>query len=144
MEPIRAGLYNAHQAHAFLMQLWTTIKPWLVAGHRLHIEVRPEKRSDPQNRKLHACIGDIAKQVEWAGKKRRPECWKRLLMAAWLRARGESVEILPALDGHGVDVVFSRTSELSRAECAEFLEYVMAWGTEADVCFTGESSEVVG
>jgi hypothetical protein len=53
--------------------------------------------------------------------------------AAWLRARGEHVEILPALDGHGVDVVFRPTSKLSRAECAELSEFIMAWGTERDV-----------
>ena len=135
MEPIHLGLYNAHQAWQALTSIWQAIKPVLIAGHRLHIEVRPEKRSDPQNRKLHACIGDIARQVEWAGKKRDPNTWKRLLMASWLRARGEQVEILPALDGKGVDIVFERTSELSRAEGAEFIEYLLAWGTEQGVEF---------
>ena len=54
-------------------------------------------------------------------------------MAAWLRARGESVELLPALDGHGVDVVFRHTSKLTRAECSDLCEYVMAWCSEHDV-----------
>ena len=52
---------------------------------------------------------------------------KRLLVAAWLRARGESVEILPALDGHGIDVVFRRTSSLTKAECGELIDFIEAW-----------------
>ena len=53
--------------------------------------------------------------------------------AAWLRARGESVEILPALDGHGVDVVFRHTSELTVAECVELSDFILAWGDEHGV-----------
>ena len=64
------------------------------------------------------------------------DTWKRLLTAGWLRARGESVEILPAIDGHGVDVVFRRTSNLTIKECAELIEYVHAWGAEQGVRFS--------
>ena len=49
------------------------------------------------------------------------------------QARGESIEILPALDGHGVDVVFRQTSKLTRAECIELSDFVMAWGSERDI-----------
>ena len=104
-----------------------------MAGHRLVLEVRPEKRSDAQNRLLHACLGEIAKQVEWAGAKRDVDTWKRLLTAAWLRARGEPIEMLPALDGNGVDIVFRKTSQLSKAECAELSEFVMAWAAERGI-----------
>jgi hypothetical protein len=84
-------------------------------------------RSLPQNARLHARLTEIAERHQWAGQKRDAEVWKRLLTAAWLRARGESVEILPAIDGHGVDVVFRRTSKLTRAECAELMEFIDAW-----------------
>jgi hypothetical protein len=52
------------------------------------------------------------------------------MTAAWLRDRGESIEVLPALDGHGIDVVFRRTSDLTRGECAELIEFVIAWKAE--------------
>ena len=78
-------------------------------------------------------LADISKQMEWAGKKRDIECWKRLLTAAWLRARGEPLEMLPAVDGHGVDIVFRRTSELTKAECAELCDYIMAWAIDNGV-----------
>ncbi len=99
------------------------------------VEIKPITRSLAQNAKLHALITDIAKALEWAGAKRDVETWKRLLTAAWLRARGEPIEMLPALDGHGVDIVFRRTSELTVNEMIELIEYVQAWavGNEIDV-----------
>lgn len=91
------------------------------------VEIKPITRSLAQNAKLHALITDISKTLEWAGAKRDVETWKRLLTAAWLRARGEPIEMLPALDGHGVDIVFRRTSELTVNEMIELIEYIQSW-----------------
>lgn len=97
------------------------------------VEIKPITRSLAQNAKLHALISDIARNLEWAGTKRDVETWKRLLTAAWLRARGEPIEMLPALDGHGVDIVFRRTSELTVNEMIELIEYIQAWAVGAGV-----------
>ena len=133
-ERITMSLYNAQQAHQAIQTAWRHAKGWLMAGDkRLTLEIRPEKRSDAQNRLLHACLSEISKQVEWAGAKRDVDTWKRLLTAAWLRARGEGVEVLPAIDGHGIDVVFRHTSKLTKAECAELSEFVMAWAAERGI-----------
>jgi hypothetical protein len=129
-----AVLMNDRQAWSVLNSLWhAVIKPALQAGQRMVIEVKPETRSNAENNLLHALIDEIAKKLEWAGKKRDPEVWKRLLVAAWCRVHGESVEILPALDGHGVDIVPARTSKLSRKECADLIEFVFAWGAEQGI-----------
>lgn len=135
-ERITLSLFEPVQAHKALMHAWTHAKAWLMSGHRLVLEVRPEKRSNPQNRLLHALIADIAAQVEWAGAKRDAEVWKRLLTAAWSRVHGQHVEILPALDGHGVDLVPARTSKLTKAECADLCTFIEAWGAEHGVRFT--------
>jgi len=127
MDRIQAALINPQQAYQWWLSAWQTIKPLLIAGHRLHVEVRQEKRSDPQNARLHAMLQQIASSVEWAGKKRDVETWKRLLTASWLRARGEHIEMLPALDGNGVDIVFRRTSSLTSAECSELMDFIEAW-----------------
>lgn len=133
-ERITLSLWEPVQAHKAIMTAWHNVKGMLMAGdRRLTLEIRPEKRSDAQNRLLHACLSEISKQVEWAGCKRDVETWKRLLTAAWLRARGEPIEMLPALDGHGVDIVFRRTSQLTKAECAELSEFVMAWAAERGI-----------
>jgi len=133
LEKITLKLWSPTQAAKDLPGVWAWIKAMTVAGHRLVLEIRPEKRSDAQNRLLHACLSEISKQVEWAGCKRDVDTWKRLLTAAWLRARGEPIEMLPALDGHGVDIVFRRTSQLTKAECAELSEFVMSWAAERGI-----------
>ena len=94
------------------------------------VRIEEPRRSLESNAKLHAELAEIAESVEWAGKKRDIEVWKRLITAAWLRARGESIEILPALDGHGIDVVWRKTSTLTKAEMSELLEFLMAWKAE--------------
>lgn len=135
-ERLTVTLHNAHAGHEELLKVWRWCKPRLIAGTQLVLTANKATRSEAANRLLHATIGEIAEQVEWVGKKREPDVWKRLLVAAWLRARGEQLEVLPAIDGHGVDIVFQRTSKLSRAECSELQEFVFAWGIEAGVRFT--------
>ena len=107
-------------------------------GYCVHIS--EPKRTLAENALLHALIDEIAERIEWAGKKRDAEVWKRLLVAAWCRVRGESMEILPALDGHGVDIVPARTSALSKKECADLIEYVYAWGAEQGLEFEPQTA----
>ena len=127
-------LYNAQQGHQAIKHAWEFAKGWIMgSGGAMVLEIKPETRSDKQNRLLHAMLGDIAAQVEWAGAKRDAEVWKRLLVAAWCRARREQVELLPALDGHGVDIVYRRTSQLTRGECAELCDFIGAWCAENGV-----------
>lgn len=112
---------------------WKWIKDRLMNGARLVGSVRMENRSDLQNNLLHSRISDVSKHCEWAGGKLDIEDWKRLLTAAWCRTRNEGVRIIPAIDGQGFDVLYQRTSKLSRRECADLSEYIMAWGTERNV-----------
>jgi len=108
------------------------------------IEVRQETRSLAENAMLHALLTQISEKIEWAGAKRDTETWKRLLTAAWCRARGEHIEMLPALDGYGVDIVFRRTSQLTRGECSELIDFVQAWAAEHGVeCVDQETGEII-
>jgi hypothetical protein len=131
-------LLNAQQAHAALMALWQQLKPLLIAGHKIEVTAKTETRSSRQNALLHAMLTDIANQVVWAGSKRDVDSWKRLVTAAWLRGRGEPIDYLPALDDHGVDIVFRKTSELTVAECAELIDWISAWGADNGVRFTAQ------
>ena len=97
------------------------------------VEIKPKTRSLEQNAMLHSILQTVASKIQWANSYRDAETWKRLLIAAWLRARGETVELLPAIDNHGVDVVFRHTSKLSVEEMSEFLEYVQAWAIEQGI-----------
>lgn len=135
-ETLAVACYNPQQAHkAMTSTIWPMLKAMLTAGHRMVLEIKPEKRSNAENRLLHAMLTHISKTQQWAGQKRDVDTWKRLLVAAWCRAIGEQVELLPALDGHGVDIVFRRTSALNRKECADLIEFIFAWGSMNDVHF---------
>jgi hypothetical protein len=88
---------------------------------------RPYRRSAEQNALLHATLGEIAKQKKWDGELMTIEEWKRLLVAAWMRATGRSVKLVRAIDGHGVEPLYQRTSVLNKEEASELCEYVIAW-----------------
>jgi hypothetical protein len=87
-------------------------------------------RSSAINAALHAKLGEIAESREWAGKKWPIEVWKRLLTAAWSRAIGDPVVMLPALDGQGIDLVFRRTSQMTQREVSDLLAFIEAWDAE--------------
>ena len=122
-----ATLTSAAQGHTVIQRLWEWAKPRLQDGKPLVLSIEEQRRSLPQNKLLHARIGDIASRREWAGRKQDAVVWKRLLVAAWMRARGQQVMLLPALDGAGVDIVFQPTHRLSKAECADLLDWIDAW-----------------
>lgn len=84
-------------------------------------------RTVEQNAKLHALLSDIAAQKTWAGQKLDVEDWKRLMTSAWERANNRQARIFPTLDGAGIDVLYRRTSRMSKAEMIELIEYATAW-----------------
>ena len=91
------------------------------------ITISEPTRSSEQNSLLHALLTEISGKLEWAGKKRDVDTWKRLLTAAWCRATNQAVELLPAIDGAGVDIVYLKTSKLSKNECGELIEFIDEW-----------------
>lgn len=94
------------------------------------VTVGPPRRNNEQNAALHARLTEIAASIPWAGAMRSVDEWKRLLTGAWCRATGQSVTMLPAIDGQGVEIIFRKTSELTEAECSELLDFVDAWAAE--------------
>lgn len=100
------------------------------------IVIKDLDRSSDQNKKLHACLSDIASQVQHAGRKWDVLVWKRLLTAAWLREAGENPQFVPSLDGRGLDVIYERTSKLTVKQCADLILWVEAFGAEHQVRWT--------
>ena len=117
---------------AIKRQLWPFVVQLLDGGQRVDIVAKPAKRSSEHSARLHAMLGWLSKNVKWAGEYRSIDHWKRLTVAAWERARGESIELLPALDGKGFDIVYTRTAEMSGRDMAELIEWIYAWGCELD------------
>lgn len=95
------------------------------------VTVKEPTRNLEQNAALHALLQEIADNRIWAGQRLGVEDWKRLLTAAWLRATGRGVKLVPALDGMGFDALYQRTSELGKAEMSELIDYIEAWNAGA-------------
>lgn len=98
-----------------------------------HCQHTLRERSVEKNAHLHALLGEISKQKKWAGQWLDIEAWKRLMVAAFERAKGRSAEIYPAIDGQGFDVVYRRTSRMAQEEIRELILYVEAWAIDNDV-----------
>jgi hypothetical protein len=126
---MRAVLFlaNAQQAWQAITTLWRDLKPWLIAGHRFEIEVRPERRSTEANAKFHAICSDLAKaQVPWAGKPRDATAWKVLLVSGHSVATKQGAELIPGLENEFVNIRES-TAQMSRARASSLIEYAIAF-----------------
>ena len=129
-------LHNAQQGYQAIKQAWEFAKGWLVAGGaRLVLEVRPETRSDAQNRRLWAMLTDISAQVDWYGHKLTSEEWKDVFSASLKRTK-----VVPGLDG-GFVVCGQSTSKMTKAEMSELQELMEAFGAEKGVRFVSKESQ---
>jgi hypothetical protein len=106
------------------------------------VEVKPTKRTDDQNRRFHAMIGDIARaRIPWAGKVRTAEQWKVLLVSGHAAATKDgSGDIVPGLESEFVNLRES-TALMSIKRGASLIEYTRAWGDMRDVVWSEPETE---
>lgn len=133
---ITLTLWNPQQAHQGITHAWTEcVKPMLMAGHRLVMEVKPETRSSAQNKRLWAMLTDISQQVDWYGRKLTPEDWKHIFTAALSKQ-----DVVPGIDG-GFVVLGKSTSKMTKGEMAELQTLMEAFGAEKGVKFTAQEDD---
>jgi hypothetical protein len=126
-------LSNPQHAHKALTNLWADIKPWLMAEHRLELEIRPERRNTEQNAKFHALCSDLERaRLPWAGKPRDAAAWKVLLVSGHAIATKLGSEIVPGLEGEFVNIRES-TALMSKARGSSLIEYAIAFCAEHGV-----------
>ena len=128
-ERIELQLHEPAQAHRAIMHTWGHAKNWLMAGHRLTLEIRPEKRSDAQNRRLWSMLTDVSQQVDWHGHRLTPDEWKDVFTAALKKQKA-----VPGIDG-GFVVCGQRTSKMTKAEMSELQTLMEAFGAQHGVVF---------
>ena len=87
------------------------------------VTVKPPKRTLDQNAKLHAMATDLMMQKP-EGRSYPLRVWKVMALAMI----GKKVEFHPALDGEGVVPVSPSTARLTKAECADMIEAMYAYG----------------
>lgn len=100
------------------------------------VSVGEPKRTLDQNAMFHAICTDIARHgMEWAGKKRRADEWKVLLVSAHTKATDGEVEIVPGLEGEFVNIRES-TARMGVKRATSLIEYALAWCAEHGVELT--------
>jgi hypothetical protein len=100
------------------------------APHGTRVEFREAKRSDEQNKKLWAALGDISRQVEWYGVHLSADDWKDVLTASLRKAR-----VVPGIDAGTFVPLGMRTSEMTKQQMSDLLELIAAFGAERGVVF---------
>lgn len=103
---------------------------WGVAkGSR--VEFKAPQRSLDQNSRMWAMLTDVAQQVDHIGRRYTPDQWKVLFM----HACGREVQFLPALDGATFIPWGQSSSDLSKHEMSELIDFIGTWGAEHGVVF---------
>ena len=127
-ERLTIQLWQPTQAHAAIAQAWKDcIKPMLIAGHRMVLEVKPQKRSNEQNRRLWAMLTDVSQQVDWYGQTLSPEDWKHIFTASLQKTR-----LVPGIDG-GIVVLGQSTSRMTKAEMCDLQTLIEAFAAEQGI-----------
>lgn len=95
------------------------------------VEFKQSRRSTNQNSRLWAMLTDVATQLEWHGKRLRPDDWKLMFLDALKR----EVRVVPNLDGNGFVNLGRSSSDLSKAEMSDLQELIAAFGAQHGVQF---------
>lgn len=111
---------------------WIQKAPW---GTR--IEFKGSRRTLPQNDRMWAMLTDIAEQRTHMGNKYTPDQWKVL----FLHACGREVQFLPGLDQKTFIPWGQSSSDLSKQEMTDLIEFMFAWGAENGVIFKEPKQE---
>lgn len=85
------------------------------------VEFKASKRSLPQNDLMWALLTEFSQQFQHNGKKYSPTEWKSI----FLHAFGREIDFLPSLDGKTFLPIEMSSSDLSKQEMTDFIEFIL-------------------
>lgn len=92
------------------------------------VVIKPPTRTDDQNALLWPLLQDVARQVEWYGRKLSDEDWKHVFTASLRK-----LDVVPNLDGTGFVALGKSTSQMGKREFSDLIELIYAFGAEKGV-----------
>lgn len=101
------------------------------APYEAVVTIKAATRSNEQNAKLWAMLSDLSR-AKPEGRLHTPEVWKQLVM----HACGHAVQFEIGLNGQPFPTGF-RSSRLSKAQMADLITWVLQYGDEHGVVWTG-------
>lgn len=93
------------------------------------IEFKAAKRTLDQNAKMWVLLTEVAEQATHMGNRYTPDQWKVLFM----HACGREVQFLPGLDGKTFLPWGQSSSDLSKQEMVDLIEFILQWCGENGV-----------
>ena len=126
-ETLTIELHNRPQAWAAIKgQLYPFLAAVLQGGHRWILTLKPETRSQAQNRLMWPILTEFSRQLQWPINGQMvtmdADDWKDVLTAAF---HGETVRVAMGLNG-GVVMLGQRTSKFTKAQFSEWIEFLYA------------------
>ncbi len=98
----------------------------------------PPRRTIPQNKRMQAMLGDVAR-AKPGGRVLNRDQWKCLFMDALAAETGKDVfraNWQPGLDGQTAVNLGYRSSRLVKADMGELMDFIDAWGAQNGVTFS--------
>ena len=106
------------------------------APEMTRIEFKATKRTGAQNDLMWALLTEVATQIKHADRKYSADQWKIL----FLHAIGREVQFIPALDNSTFIPWGQSSSDLSKEEMTNLIEFILSWGAEHGVKFSDPDS----
>lgn len=133
-ESLTLVLQNRQQAWADIKsQVFPFLAAVLQSGMRWVLTLKLETRTQAQNRLMWPLLTVFSNQLEWPinGRmvKMDPDDWKDVLSAAF---KGDAVRLAMGLNG-GVVLLGQRTSKFTKAEFADWIEFLYATAADRGV-----------
>ena len=126
-ETLTIELHNRPQAWAAIKsQLYPFLAAVLQGGHRWILTIKPETRTQAQNRLQWPILTEFSRQLQWPINGQMvtmdADDWKDVLTAAF---HGETVRVAMGLNG-GVVMLGQRTSKFTKAQFSDWVEFLYA------------------
>lgn len=95
------------------------------------VDFKAPKRSLPQNDRMWAMLTEVSAQLPWHGIKLSADDWKLIFLDALKR----ELRMVPNIDGSGFVNLGRSSSDLSKAEMADLITLIEAFGASHGVTF---------
>jgi hypothetical protein len=95
------------------------------------VELKAAKRTLDQNAKFWAMLTEVAVQKVHADRKYPPHVWKAL----FIHGLGREAQLVPSLDNGTLVNLGHSSSDLSKEEMSQLIEFIYAWGAQNGVQF---------
>ena len=126
MEKSTWTLSEKAQARAAFNAAYERGMAHVLQGGRAVLELRPERRSDVQNARLHAMFSDIAKRHLFNGRRLTLDQVKVIFISGHSMVTGNGADLVVGLEGEAVNIRES-SARMSVARMASLIEYVQCW-----------------